>query len=151
MNDNLPELRDIHLPEGVSAWPIAYGWWVILAAIIGLIALFYLISYLRKKSKKLYALHLLKTVYGHDTLDSAVQMSQILRRICVYKYKDAATLFGKPWVEFLNTHTKGRKLDDKTAELLIEAPYIAPNTSKFSAADVINLRSFCQNWIGENL
>ena len=30
MEQNLPELRDIHLPEGVSAFPPAYGWWVIL-------------------------------------------------------------------------------------------------------------------------
>ena len=34
MNDNLPELRDIHLPEGISAFPPAYGWYVITIAII---------------------------------------------------------------------------------------------------------------------
>lgn len=27
--DNLPELRDIHVPDGVSAFPPAYGWWVV--------------------------------------------------------------------------------------------------------------------------
>ena len=34
MQDNLPELRDIHLPESIPAFPPAYGWWVILAGII---------------------------------------------------------------------------------------------------------------------
>ena len=38
LDNNLPELRDIHLPDGVSAFPPAYGWWVILATIIALVA-----------------------------------------------------------------------------------------------------------------
>ena len=39
LQDNLPELRDIHLPDGVSAFPLAYGWWVIGLSIIGAIVL----------------------------------------------------------------------------------------------------------------
>ncbi len=150
MGENLPELRDIHLPEGVSAWPPAYGWWVILATIFSLLLMFWLIGLLRKKSKKLYALHLLKNIHCNNTLDSAVEMSKILRRICVYKYKDAATLFGSGWVDFLNSKSKN-KLSGKTAELLINAPYIAQEGAPFSSADVIALRQFCQSWIGENL
>ena len=38
MPDNLPELRDIHLPDGVSAFPPAYGWWVVLLAILSIVA-----------------------------------------------------------------------------------------------------------------
>ena len=57
--DNLPELRDIHLPDGVSAFPPAYGWWLILAAIILAVVLFEVFKILRQKSKKRYALLLL--------------------------------------------------------------------------------------------
>ena len=32
--DNLPNLRDIHIPDGVSAFPPAYGWWVMLLALL---------------------------------------------------------------------------------------------------------------------
>ncbi|MBS4774164.1 MAG: DUF4381 domain-containing protein [Proteobacteria bacterium] len=150
MNDNLPELRDIHLPDGVSAWPPAYGWWVILAGILGILLAAWLFSFLRKKSKKLYALHLLRNIHCNNTLDSAVQMSIILRRICVFKYPAAATLFGREWIEFLNSKCKS-KLSGKTAELLMNAPYIAEKGAPFSSADVIRLRQFCQAWIGENL
>ena len=150
MPDNLPELRDIHLPDGVSAFPPAYGWWVILATIIALVALVYMISVIRRKSKKLYALHLLQNIYCNNTIASAVEMSGLLRRICIFKYKEAITLSGINWIKFLNSKTK-KPLADKTAELLLNAPYIPQNSKGFAQSDVIALRQFCKNWIGENL
>jgi hypothetical protein len=40
-NDPLAQLRDIHLPAEVSWWPLAWGWWLLIAlagaALIGLI------------------------------------------------------------------------------------------------------------------
>ena len=52
--DNLPELRDIHLPEGVSAFPPAYGWWVILFGVLLLFGLYELWKLWRRKSPYLY-------------------------------------------------------------------------------------------------
>ncbi len=150
MPDNLPELRDIHLPDGVSAFPPAYGWWIILATIIALVTLVYMISIIRRKSKKLYALHLLQNIYCNNTIASAVEMSGLLRRICIFKYKEAITLSGTNWINFLNSKTK-KPLADKTAELLLNAPYIPQNSKGFAQSDVIALRQFCKNWIGENL
>lgn len=149
-DNNLPELRDIHLPEGVSAFPPAYGWWVILAALLGLIALVWLVLFLRRKSKKLYALYLLDNIRGSSSIAAAAEMSAILRRICVFKYKEAAALSGENWLKFLNAKTK-QPLSGKAAELLLEAPYIPQESKCFAQSDVIRLRQFCQKWIGENL
>ena len=33
--DPLAQLRDIHLPETVGLWPLAPGWWLLIALIIG--------------------------------------------------------------------------------------------------------------------
>lgn len=150
MPDNLPELRDIHLPDGVSAFPPAYGWGVILATLLGLIILYHLIKLARQKSKKLYALHLLNNITCNNSLKSAAAMSEILRRICVYKYPAAASLSGQEWIDFLNNHSK-TKLNNKTADLLLNAPYVPEKSGKFATADVVCLRLFCQKWIGENL
>ena len=148
--DNLPELRDIHIPEGVSAFPPAYGWWVILAAVVGLFLLFELFMLLRRTSKKLYARRLLKNITSSSPVNAAAQMSELLRRICVYKYPEAAALSGRAWLEFLNSHAK-TALAGKAAELLVNAPYIPSDTEKYTIAELEELRRFCYAWTGENL
>ena len=60
MQDNLPELRDIHLPtEDISVFPLAYGWWVLAAAVIILVLVIRLLRLLWRKSRRRYALRLL--------------------------------------------------------------------------------------------
>ena len=150
MDDNLPGLRDIHLPEGVSVFPPAYGWLVILAAILAAYLLYTLFRLIRRKSKRLFALRLLdNTQTGNPILD-ALRISEILRRICIYKYRDAAGLFGDAWLAFLYAHTKST-LTEKPAELLLNGPYISEKSKEYSAKDVEALRDFCKNWIKENL
>lgn len=150
MPDNLPELRDIHLPDGVSYFPFAYGWWLIAVAIIGSFALYQLVRFLLQKSKKRYALRLLNDIYCSNSLKAAASMSEILRRVCISKYPFAASFSGNEWINFLNSHSQS-KLSAKTAELLLNAPYMPENSSHFQTSDVTSLRIFCQKWIGENL
>ncbi|MBE6443895.1 MAG: DUF4381 domain-containing protein [Alphaproteobacteria bacterium] len=150
MPDNLPELRDIHLPDGVSIFPLAYGWWLILLTLLAIVSLYYIVRLLYIKSKKRYALRLLASASEQKSLNSAASMSEILRRICIYKYPQAIVLIGQQWVDFLNDHSKS-KLDKKTAELLIEAPYLPEKSNRFSDEDMMSLYIFCRNWIGENL
>lgn len=148
--DNLPELRDIHIPEGVSAFPPAYGWWVLLLSILAVYLLVRLFALLRRKSKKRYALRLLKDILSDSPVAAAAQMSEVLRRICVYKYPEAAASSGKAWLDFLNLHSK-KKLGGKAAELLLNAPYIPQTTQTYGKPEADELKAFCQTWIGENL
>ena len=150
MDNNLPELRDIHLPQGVSLFPVAYGWWLVLALIILLILMIQFALYLRRYSKSRYAIKLLQNISTLNAVYAAEQMSEILRRICVFKYKDATTLLGKDWLDFLNKHTK-EELKGRPAELLINAPYIPQNSQTYNSDDAEILRNYCKKWIGENL
>lgn len=150
MNDNLPELRDIHLPQGVSPFPIAFGWWLALAAVILLFLIIQFAFYLRRYSKSRYALKLLQNISIQNAVYAAEQMSEILRRICVFKYKDATTLLGKDWLEFLNKHSK-QELHGRPAELLLNAPYIPQDSTNYTAEDAKVLQEYCQKWIGDNL
>ena len=150
MPDNLPELRDIHIPHNISNFPLGYGWFVILLTIICVWLSYKLIRLAVIKSKKLYALKLVKNIALTNVQKSASNMSEILRRICVYKYPEALVLSGKDWIEFLNKKTKS-KLDDKTAKLLADAPYMPKDSKTYGSKDLANLQSFCLKWIGENL
>ena len=150
MPDNLPELRDIHLPEGVSAFPLAYGWWTIVFGIVAIVVLYQIAKLILQKSKKRYALKLLKDIYCSNSIKAAAEMSEILRRICIVKYPHAITLSGTQWIDFINSHAK-EKLSPKTAELLLNAPYMPHNSTSYKTSDITALRIFCQKWIGENL
>lgn len=149
--DNLPELKDIHLPlDGVSIFPLASGWWWILAIFIAVLGLTKVLWWLRKNSKKIYAKYLLNQNAADNTVVSAIKMSELLRRICISRYPEAVALSGQEWINFVNGHAK-MKLSEQTAQLLENAPYAPRSSLLFSEENIKNLRLFCQNWIGENL
>ena len=149
--DNLPELRDIHLPsEGVSFFPPAKGWWIILAVTLGILLTYYLCKLIWRTSAKIYAYRLLKDLKDKTNLDSAIKMSEILRRICIRKYPQAVALSGKEWIDFINSKSK-KKLPQQVALLLERAPYMKNDDNSFDQNDVIKLWHFCRLWIGENL
>ena len=148
--DNLPDLRDIHIPDGVSAFPPAYGWWVMLFGLLIMALMYKIFKEYRHHSKKLYALRLLNNIRADNVVDNAREMSELLRRICVLKYPQATSFFVRQWVDFLNAHTH-KSLDAKTSDLLIDAPYMPSSSNKYKMEDAEALRSFCQQWIGENL
>ena len=52
-NNLLAQLKDIYLPEKVSQWwPLAYGWWLLLAIVILVIIVSLVFLHLRKKTKR---------------------------------------------------------------------------------------------------
>ena len=149
--DNLPLLRDIHLPQdGVSIFPLAYGWWAILGAVLLLYLLFKLCILIKKTSAKIYARHLLQPLKNDYSVRSVVQMSEILRRICVRKYPEAVAYTGQSWIDFLNSKSKN-KLDEHLAELLNNAPFVREDDKEYQAENIDRLWQFCYLWIGENL
>lgn len=150
MQDNLPELRDIHLPEDVSIFPLAYGWWVILLGIIVLVMLIKIFLYIRRKSKKRYALKLINAIPENNPVLAAKQASEILRRICVLKYSQAATLYGQEWLDFLHQHCR-QKLKEAEAGLLLNAPYMSLEAKGYGKQEVKDIKQFCISWVGENL
>ncbi len=151
MENNLPELRDIHLPaEGISLWPLAYGWWLLALLAIMLAVSIVLYKIWKLKSKKHYALKMLASL-DLKSSGAVVKLSEILRRICLCKYPQAAALYGREWIVFLNSHCQKAKLGASVSELLINAPYINPLSTAYSLSDVEKLYSFCKIWIGENL
>jgi hypothetical protein len=85
-----------------------------------------------------------------NQIKAAADMSEILRRICISKYPEAAVKKGNEWVNFIHSHCKN-KMSNKTAELLINSPYIPCENHTYTSKEVDELQAFCQQWIGENL
>ena len=146
--DNLPLLRDIHLPPESFGFPLGYGWGIFLLGIVLVFLSLFVVRKVHQKSKKIYALMLLNKAFDND-LKSAKNVSEVLRRICLYKYQEAATLFGREWISFLNAHSKSQ-ISGEAADLLIYAPYLPENKAP-KKESYEKLRLFARQWIGENL
>ena len=149
---NLPEIRDVQIPDGVSFFPLAYGWWVVLAIGVFVFFVIYVILKLRRISKKRYAFKELEDISTARPIYAAAMISELLRRICIFKYPSASSYYGEQWINFLNQHALS-PLSPQTAQLLKFAPFMdkSENNQTYTPQDVENLKDFCKKWIGENL
>ncbi len=142
-------LRDIHLPDPVSWWPLAPGWWVLLLIVIVTVCvIIYFIR--RRRNYKLSALYLakLELVRIKNTFDNnqdksnlVKELSELIRRlsISICHREEAAALTGEDWLEFLDRYSDKDKFNSDTGRILIEAPYQA--NPEFNSNDLIDLVS----------
>ncbi|MBR1399056.1 MAG: DUF4381 domain-containing protein [Alphaproteobacteria bacterium] len=149
--NNLPELRDIHLPaENISVFPLAGGWWFCILAILLLVFGGKMFFAARRAGAKFYARYLIEHQAKNNDISAVIKMSEILRRICVKQYPQAVSLSGDEWINFLQQKSKSKILQS-AAQLLKNAPYIRQSEYQINTEDVKNLREFCLRWVGENL
>lgn len=153
MNPQLPNaaaLRDIHLPDAVSWWPPAIGWWL-LAGII-LLALFFaprLFRYLTFKPLNKVADNTYQGIISeyqkhHDATRLVQDISKLLRQIAMtYTGRDAsAQLTGNEWIASLNALTTENYFTTEIQQLLVYAPYQKTLTTEPQALILAT-----QNWI----
>jgi len=152
---NLPEqnidgLRDIHLPDAISWWPPAIGWWILLALVIAAFI------FTPKLYRRITFSHLKKVAnntfkniidkYKKNNNDSIfiIETSQFLRQTAMSYCgrEDVAQLTGEKWVQALNKITEQSYFNDEIKQTLINAPY-----QKNSHIDAEKLINAIQNWL----
>lgn len=112
--DALAALRDIHLPEAVSFWPLAPGWWMLAALLVAAAAAVLVVRQRRRRSAKRAALRLLEAAARdfetkRDPHALAVALSGLLRRVALVRFarQEVASLHGAGRHSFL-TRAQGR-------------------------------------------
>jgi len=163
MNPQMPpvqlELRDIHLPDAISWWPLAPGWWLLLATVVGII-LFIFIARRIYKSRQLKRdvhseLNEIKSIFQQTQNKSqlAKSLSVLLRRASISYYPDTknngAGLTGQQWLSWLDNTTqhsqKTKQFQSDVGNVLINAPYLPDNTDlNFDAQALIDI---CEGWL----
>lgn len=109
--DPLAQLRDIHMPAAVGAWPPAPGWWLLTILVLALIAGLIIWRILRHrrlayKREALAEWQNIHTRYLNDKDAEALlaDLSVLLKRACITRYgrDQVAGLAGEPWLAFLD-------------------------------------------------
>ena len=149
MTPDLP-LRDIHLPDNVSWWPIAAGWWLLLAIIILSIAIIWFLHIKKERGRlrkqALAELEKVETRFNQhqDTQQLASELSILLRRVSISRYPrtDVAGLTGQAWLNFLNAQTKS--FDTDSANAILNGPF--QRQPDINSSALINA---CRCWIDQ--
>ncbi len=137
-------IRDLHLPAAIGWWPLAPGWWVVIAmAAVGLA--FLIRKWLRTYSRGSARRHALRQLdlYSRDYLSHlngvliGTQLSELLRRtMLAYSPRaDVAGLTGEAWLNWLDRDLDRSHFAAGDGRVLIEWPYRDP-ASQVDKSDV---------------
>lgn len=130
--DPLDQLKDIHLPDAVSWWPLAPGWWILLVLFLIMVAVaIYLYFRSQRKSRQEIiieqALQLLHTLQEQSLSSKALitALSELLRRtaISLYGREMIANLAGKNWLLFLNDYGSTKAFTEGVGQAFADQPY----------------------------
>ena len=153
----LAQLADIHLPEPVSYWPPAIGWWILAAIALLLLALFIrkLAAISRQRKICQYALAELDRcydAYSHadpETLEPSRlnyvnRFNTVIRRVALVHYPQThvASLDGAAWVDFIRQKGESSLMTDEIAAALQYGRF-----QKTCDVDVDAMQGFGQQWI----
>lgn len=146
----LQQLRDIHTPDPVGWWPLAPGWWILIALVlIATVSLLLVaIHRHRRNAYKRQALESARQYFAQyqrseDTVNYLEQMSQLLRRVllCIGEREETAKATGEQWVALLNRYGNSPLTQETSNALALEL--YRPNPR----ADVTALNKELTNWI----
>ena len=137
-------LRDLHLPDPIGWWPLAPGWWLVIALVVAGLGWLLLRAWRKRQfhAPRRYAIRELAAVEaeylaGRDPVTLGKQVSELLRRgMLAYAPRDeVAGLTGEDWLVWLDRglpvpyfHTEGGKS-------LLQLPYRDPN-GEFGDIDI---------------
>ena len=146
-------LRDIHLPDAISWWPLAPGWWILLGLIIICVALVW--WWLRRKAAmrvRVAALdewqQLMERYQAEQNNSQLVQgLSILMRRVALsyYPRETVAGLSGEAWLRYLDgAHSlpQTNSFSDGAGRLLLAGPY-----QQQIDGDVLALHALCGEWL----
>lgn len=128
-------LRDLHLPDPISNWPIAPGWWLLAAVVLMLlIAATYTglrywrrlrpLQQARQQGRALLDQQLASWHKHHNSNQLVNGCNLVLKRFCQQWYPDSTGLSGQGWQAFL-TATSTIQYEDLAS--LASAGYQRPD------------------------
>ncbi len=118
----LDQLRDIHLPEPISWWPPAPGWWIL--ALAGSVLAVWLLRWLYRRYKAKHyrrqaLLQLEQVKADTDPQEQLRALFVLLKQTanCAYPNRQPSSLTIEPFVEFLRFSCDQSVFSQPTGEL----------------------------------
>ena len=146
--DPLAGLRDIHLPEPVSWWPPAPGWWLVTGLAVVLLALLLRFAW-RRLARNRYRRIALAALNGPvreiiSDREFLEEVAAVLRRaaLAAYGRERVAPLVGEAWLAFLDE--TGRTGDFRSGAGRVLGPDLYRPDVEVNRQELLQVAS---NWI----
>ena len=106
---DLSGLKGLHVPSTPDFFPLSYGWWIcFVAAFLVFIFLFFLIlSFIQsRRNQVLKELRRIKKI--KSTRKLLIELNDLAKKVAIARLgrEKVAPLYGKKWVDFLNSGKK---------------------------------------------
>ena len=126
-----PKLLDIHLAGEPSIWPLAVGWWILIALLLLLVAWSFIklrqFLKLKKHQKAILAqfVPIENQLKNNPNNANIAEANIFLRQLAVQYYprEEIASLTGEAWLEFLDQSGDTVQFTKGAGGILIKAPY----------------------------
>ena len=111
----LDQLKDIHLPDPISIWPLGLGWWLVLLIVLVTVAL--TVFFIRKNRWKRIAKAQVVSFPPTATAEYYYQINRTLKQICLQRFgQESAHLSGAAWLEYLDSKLKSPQFQTEIPE-----------------------------------
>ena len=136
-------LNPMHLPEPPSWFPLAWGWWTLIASVIVGLLIVWLLLY-RKKRHLAAKKTAQRLMASHQKPADAIELVR-QAALCYFPREEIAQLTGKEWYEFLDSQLN-QPVFIANYELWQQALY-----SKHPIQETHILLQDCSLWIDQAL
>jgi len=130
-------LRGLHLPEPVGWWPLAPGWWLLIAALVVASALL-IRAWLKRRARSAARRRALRQLeesrsayaYHGNPVTLGAEVSELLRRtmLAYAPRAEVAGLTGDAWLAWLDRDLDEPQFREGPGRNLLELPYRNPET-----------------------
>ncbi len=114
--DPLAQLKDIHLPQEVGLWPLAWGWWVVLILLVGGVMAAFLLHRRRQQRNRYRAAAVAAVQQATAMVRQDQQIAQYLQQLSVILRRAALSGCGNSFQPNLKNEAWLRWLDDQCPE-----------------------------------
>jgi hypothetical protein len=129
---SLDQLKNVHLPDAVSIFPLANGWYILIGLILIIMAALIGLKFLKRKNYKKQVYAILADIEKNLPEETISEVSILIKRVAIMKFPEEPvhTMFGTKWLEFLDktgkttnfTHGDGHHLQNIYQNIKLENP-----------------------------
>jgi len=144
-------LKDVHLPAGISWWPLAPGWWIVLGIGCFLILLIVMLRKMfrqprfKKQAEQALSRIEQKLKERKQPIECLADLSVLLRRLMLDQKPSSgsAGLTGQAWLKSLDRPLKTPDFSQGIGQILLSGPY----QREAKKEEVFQLIQLCRKWV----